>query len=165
MLYLAGRLRSGIIVAAVMIAVLVLVVGAPAAHASPLASPPMQKSQHALDGVPQEGPYPPVQCFPMDMEGPGGIVYDYKNSVREPIGNTHRDVHHYDYSFRYGERAGGSTWCFGRPELVAGDLSPDGQTCLYAGVAAVVGAAIPQVGVVNAVFFFSTTCGIALLVD
>jgi hypothetical protein len=101
----------------------------------------------------------------MDMEGPGGVIYKYKNTVREPIRDTYRDVHHYDYSFRYGEFPSGSTWCFGRPELVAGTLSSDGQTCLYAGIAAVAGVVIPKVGVVNAVFFFSTTCGIALLVD
>jgi hypothetical protein len=150
------------IAVAVMVAVPAISMGsAPPAAASSLEV----SSIHALNQTQQEGPYPPVQCFPMDMEGPGGVIYKYKNSVREPIHDTYRDVHHYDYSFKYGERPDGSTWCFGRPELLAGSLSSDGQTCVYSGIAAVVGAVIPQVGVVNAVFFFSTSCGIALLVD
>jgi hypothetical protein len=159
---IGDRIRSAAIAVAVMVAAPVIVVNA-AQPAS--ASSQTPSSIHAPSRAKPEGPYPPVQCFPMDMEGPGGVIYKYKNTVREPIRDTYRDVHHYDYSFRYGEFPSGSTWCFGRPELVAGTLSSDGQTCLYAGIAAVAGAVIPQVGVVNAVFFFSTTCGIALLVD
>lgn len=165
MLRFGREIRPVVVAMAVLVAALALVVGParPADASSPTLLPVPAR---ILGETPQEGPYPPINCFPTDMEySPPGLVYEYTHSVREPIHDTFREVHHYNYSFKYGEFESGSTWCFGRPELVAGTLSADGQTCLYAGVAAVVGAVIPQVGVVNAVFFFSTTCGIALLVD
>jgi hypothetical protein len=103
----------------------------------------------------QLGPHAPLYCFPTDMDD---ALTEWKFKF------SRGDINYYDYHVM-NTATRGETYCYGGPSKIVGTMSADHKTCLYAGVATAVGMLIPDVGVVNAIYFFSTTCGIALLVD
>jgi hypothetical protein len=115
----------------------------------------VQPAAAAHEAIPSaaDPPYSPLYCFQMDMDD-GIITWTYIETV------DGRNI--YNYRINWTPEVG-TTSCEHDHKFRPGELSGDGQTCVLAGTAAVAGIFIPGVGTVNAVFFFTTTCGIALL--
>lgn len=99
--------------------------------------------------------FAPLYCYPMDMND--GIIYwTYVTTV------SGRNNYRYVVNDGTGMWRG-TTSCYANPQFIAGELHPVAKVCILAGTAAVVGAFIPGVGVVGAIFYFTTTCGIEIL--
>jgi hypothetical protein len=101
--------------------------------------------------------FAPLYCFPMNMND-GNISWTHTATI------SGRNNYRYVVNEPQPARTG-TTSCVADPKFVPGEYSADFQTCLYAGGAALVGSVIPGVGTVSAVYFFATTCGIAVLVN